>query len=131
MKSVLSLYITVLAILFLACTNDSDSHKTPLYTIGQKCPEEITYDGICDENKAVFCNKNGMVEAENCENKCMIKEAYTEPFAECYYECGNLDYRGQCVEGGYDYCDETEGIIHITCEAGKICGLQGDVYSCI
>ena len=132
MKFNLSLCIIVLAIAGTACTNENDnSHDIPVYTVGQSCPEEITYDGICDGNKAVFCNNNGVVEEVICEDKCMVKNAYTEPFAECYYECGSIDYKGKCVGGGYDYCHETEGLIHITCEPDKTCGLKDDVYSCI
>ena len=132
MKSVLSLCIIILAMGVLSCTNETDDNKDmPAYTIGQKCPEHITYDGICDGNKAVFCNDDGIVEAVDCENKCMVKKAYTPPFAECYYECGDIDYKGKCVEDGYDYCNESEGLIHITCDSDKTCGLKGDVYSCI
>lgn len=133
MKAVLSFCIIILAMAVLACTNDTDNNNNdmPAYTVGQKCPEQITYNGICDGNKAVFCNNNGVVEEVVCENKCMVKKAYTEPFAECYYECGNVDFKGKCVADGYDYCNESEGLIHITCDSDKTCGLKGDVYSCI
>ena len=60
MKSALSLCITVLALCVLACTNETDNNNDmPVYSVGQKCPEQITYDGICDGNKAVFCNDRG------------------------------------------------------------------------
>ena len=132
MKFVLSLCIIMLAMAVLACTNETDNNNdTPAYTVGQKCPEQITYNGICEGNKAVFCNNNGIVEEVVCDNKCMVKKAYFEPFAECYYECGNVDFKGKCVAGGYDYCNVTEGLIHITCDNGKSCGLKDDVYSCI
>ena len=131
MKSVLSLCIIILAMFFLSCTNETDDNNDmPAYAIGQKCPEHITYNGICDGNKAVFCNHNGVVEEVVCENKCMVKKTYTEPFAECYYECGDIDYKGKCEEDGYIYCDETEGIIHITCDSDKTCVLSGGVYAC-
>lgn len=122
-----------LAVSCMACTNDTDNNTNdmPAYTVGQKCPEQITYNGICDHNKVVFCNKNGVIEENVCKSTCMIKEAYIEPFAECYYECGNIDYKGICTEDGLDYCDKTEGLIHFTCEAGKTCGLKNDLYSCI
>ncbi len=137
MKSILSLCITVLAISVTACADETDNNSNdnnnnkPVYTVGQKCPEQITYNGICDNNKAVFCNNNGVVEEVVCKNKCMVKTAYTEPFAECYYECGDVDFKGKCVADGYDYCHETDGLIHITCDSTKTCGLKGDVYACI
>ena len=108
-----------------------DNTDTSSYTVGKKCPEHITYDGICDGNKVIFCNNNGIVEEDICTTQCMIKKAYTDPFAECYHECGDIDFRGKCTSDGYDYCHETEGLIHITCSNGETCGLKGDVYTCI
>ena len=133
MKYAHSLSIVLLAFTVFACSNDSDDNHgdTRAYIPGQACPENLTYDGICDGKNVVFCNNKGVVEVKNCETKCMVKKSYTEPFAECYYECGDVDYKGKCVEGGFNYCNETEGLIHITCDNGKFCGLKGDVYACI
>ena len=132
MKYGLILCIMALATAVMACTNETDNHQDLTdYTVGQKCPKQITYNGICDGNKVVFCNNNGTVEEIVCENKCLVKNAYLEPFAECYYECGDLDFKGKCVDDGFNYCHGTEGIIHITCDDGKTCGLKGDAYDCI
>lgn len=111
---------------------DCIENDVPSYTVGKKCPDDITYDGICDGNIVVFCN-DGIVAAEDCgSSKCMIKEAYTEPFAECFIECGDVDYVGICNKDGYDYCNSNEGLIHITCENGKSCQMTKDnLYSCI
>ena len=133
MRYALSICMVLLALTVLACSNDSDDNHgdARAYVPGQACPENITYDGICDGNKVVFCNNNGVVEVKDCEAKCMVKKSYTPPFAECYYECGNVDFRGICSDDGVTFCSETEGLIHITCENGKSCALKGDVYACI
>ena len=133
MKSSLFLCISLLTrtVLTTSIGCSDDNTDTSSYTVGQTCPDHITYDGICDGNKVIFCNKNGVVEEDICTSKCMIKKAYTNPFAECYYECGDIDLRGKCAGDGYDYCHETEGLIHITCSNTETCGLKGDVYACI
>ena len=128
MRFTFSLCLAILIITVLACSNESDDNNS--YVVGQKCPDHITYDGICDGNKVIYCN-NGVVKEDTCETECMIKESYTTPFAECYYECGDIDYRGKCASNGYDYCSKTEGLIHITCSGEKTCALKGDVYDCI
>ena len=102
----------------------------PSYTVGQKCPDEITYDGICDGNKVVYCKK-GIVQEQLCDTKCMVKNSYTIPFAECFYECGQTTFEGECMDDGYDFCSETEGLIHITCGQGETCGLKEGVYACL
>ena len=126
-------FMSLFALAGIGCGGGHADHDddTPSYIVGQNCPEQITYDGICDGNKVVYWKKNGLVQEEVCEIQCMIKQSYTTPFAECYYECGDLDFRGKCAGNGYDYCNETEGLIHITCDGGKNCGLKGDVYACI
>lgn len=108
------------------------NNEVPSYTVGQKCPKEITYDGICDGKNVVFCS-NDVVEVLPCDTQCMVKESYTIPFAECYYECGDIDYKGECRENGYDYCAQNgEGLIHITCTNGQTCKKAGDGnYACL
>ena len=132
-KSIHSFYMVILSLAGSAASIGcgDPSTDTPSYTVGQKCPEHITYDGICDGNKVIYCNNDGVIEEEICATQCMVKEAYTNPFAECYYECGNIDFQGICAGDGYNYCHETEGLIHITCDSGQTCGLKGDVYACI
>ena len=133
MRYVFSLCISLLALTFVACSDGSDDNQadTSTYVAGQACPEHITYNGICDGNKVVYCNNKGVVEVKDCETKCMVKESYTPPFAECYYECGDIDFSGKCSGDGVDFCSETEGLIHFTCDSGQTCDLKGDIYACI
>lgn len=122
--------VSLSALVLIGCGGGRHD-DAPAYIVGQNCPEEITYDGICDGNKVVFCDNHGVVQEENCEIQCMVKQSYTIPFAECYYECGSIDFRGECAGDGYNYCHETEGLIQITCDGGKSCGLKGGVYACL